>query len=373
MTNNPVKTVNVGLGDRAYDILVGPKLISNAGTLLKPLLKRNRVAIVTDDNVAKLHLPALLASLETESIRATHFVLPAGEKTKNFENLQSLSAHLLDTGVERGDLVVALGGGVIGDLTGFTASILRRGVDFAQIPTTLLAQVDSSVGGKTGINVPQGKNLIGAFHQPRIVLADTDAIATLPIREFRAGYAEIVKYGLLGDADFFDWLDANVDRLMNGDVDALTHAILTSCEAKARIVAEDEREGGKRALLNLGHTFGHALEATTGFSDRLIHGEGVAIGMVLAFDLSVKLGLCNGQDAVRAANHLAKAGLPTRLRDIKGPIGGPQELIDLMAQDKKVVDGTLTFILARAIGDAFITRKVANADLLAFMTDQETN
>ncbi|MEQ9518917.1 MAG: 3-dehydroquinate synthase [Parvibaculum sp.] len=371
MTHNSVKTVNVGLGDRAYDIFVGPKLIAEAGTYLKPLLKRNRVAIVTDENVAKLHLAPLEASLTAHGIKATRFILPAGEKTKTFEHLQNLSSHLLDAGVERGDLIVALGGGVIGDLTGFAASILRRGVDFAQIPTSLLAQVDSSVGGKTGINVPQGKNLIGAFHQPRIVLADTDAIATLPPREFRAGYAEIVKYGLLGDANFFNWLEANVDRLMNGDVETLTHAILTSCEAKARIVAEDEREGDKRALLNLGHTFGHALEATTGFSDRLIHGEGVAIGMVMAFGLSVRLGLCNGQDAVRAAKHLAKAGLPTRLSDIKGPIGRPQELIDLMAQDKKVVDGTLTFILARAIGDAFITREVANKDLLAFMTDQE--
>jgi len=372
MTTKQVKTVNVGLGDRAYDIFVEPQLIANAGAHLKPLLKRNRVAIVTDENVAKLHLATLEASLTAAGITATHYILPAGEKTKTFEHLQNLCAHLLDKGVERGDLVVALGGGVIGDLTGFAASILRRGVDFAQIPTTLLAQVDSSVGGKTGINVPQGKNLIGAFHQPRIVLADTDAIQTLPAREFRAGYAEVVKYGLLGDAGFFDWLEANVERLMNGDIDALTHAILTSCKAKARIVAEDEREGGKRALLNLGHTFGHALEATTGFSDRLIHGEGVAIGMVMAFDLSVQLGFCSGQDATRAAKHLEKAGLPTRLHDIPGTIGTPQELIDLMAQDKKVVDGTLTFILARAIGDAFITREVANSDLLTFMTAQET-
>jgi len=364
--------VTVDLGDRAYEIFVGQGLIENAAMYVAPLLKRARVTIVTDENVAQLHLDALQKSFTDNNITSTPFILPPGEKTKNFEQLQHLLGALLDAGVERGDLIIALGGGVIGDLTGFAASVLRRGVDFAQIPTTLLAQVDSSVGGKTGINVPQGKNLIGAFHQPRLVLADTDALTTLPPRQFRAGYAEVVKYGLINDPSFFDWLEANLDNTMNGDVATITKAIVTSCDAKAHVVAADEREGGVRALLNLGHTFGHALEAATGFSDRLIHGEGVAIGMTMAFELSVHLGLCSGQDAVRARRHLTKAGLPTRLSDIPGNLPDARALIDLMAQDKKVVDGTLTFILARGIGDAFITRDVTPSDLLAFMTDQET-
>ena len=372
MSETTREKVRVDLGDRAYDIIVGQGLIADAAAHIAPLLKRNRVAVVTDENVASRHLDALEKSLAAKNISSTPFILPPGEKTKNFDELQRLIGGLLDAGVERGDLVIALGGGVIGDLTGFAASILRRGVDFAQIPTSLLAQVDSSVGGKTGINVPQGKNLVGAFHQPRLVLADTDALETLPPREFRAGYAEVVKYGLIGDAPFFNWLEANLEKIVSGDVEARTRAIVTSCEAKANIVAQDEREGGVRALLNLGHTFGHALEAATGFSDRLIHGEGVAIGMVMAFDLSTRLGLCPGQDATRAAQHLAAAGLPTRLTDIPGDLPGAEALIDLMAQDKKVVDGTLTFILARGIGEAFITRDVATSDLLAFMKDQET-
>lgn len=366
-----VDRVTVDLGDRAYDILVGADLIATAGAHIAPLLKRGRVVIVTDENVAAHHLASLEKGLDAENIKSTAFVLPPGEQTKNFGQLQSLLSDLLNAEVERGDLVIALGGGVIGDLTGFAASVLRRGVDFAQIPTTLLAQVDSSVGGKTGINVPQGKNLIGAFHQPRLVLADISALQTLPPRELRAGYAEVVKYGLIDDAPFFNWLEANVDTLMAGDSEALTHAIVKSCQSKARIVAQDEREGGVRALLNLGHTFGHALEAATGFSDRLIHGEGVAIGMVMAFNLSAKLGLCSGQDANRAARHLETAGLPTKLSDIPGDLPGPQQLIDLMGQDKKVVDGTLTFILAKGIGGAFITRDVNNSDLLEFMTDQK--
>ncbi|HBM87847.1 MAG TPA: 3-dehydroquinate synthase, partial [Rhodobiaceae bacterium] len=309
--------------------------------------------------------------LAAADVKSQAFILPAGEKTKNFDQLQSLLSDLLDAGVERGDLIIALGGGVIGDLTGFAASVLRRGVDFAQIPTSLLAQVDSSVGGKTGINVPQGKNLVGAFHQPRLVLADISALKTLPPRELRAGYAEVVKYGLIDDAPFFNWLEANVEKLMAGDPQALTQAIVKSCQSKARIVAQDEREGGVRALLNLGHTFGHALEAATGFSDRLIHGEGVAIGMGLAFSLSAKLGLCSGQDAIRAVRHLEAAGLPTKLSDIPGDLPGPERLIELMGQDKKVIDGTLTFILAKGIGSAFITRDVSSNDLLDFMTDQK--
>lgn len=366
------ETVTVDLGDRTYDIFVGQGLIGTAAQYIGPLLKRQRIAIVTDENVANCHLPSLEESLASKDISSTSFILPAGEKTKNFEQLQNLLGGLLDAGVERGDLIVALGGGVIGDLTGFAASILRRGVDFAQIPTSLLSQVDSSVGGKTGINVSQGKNLVGAFHQPRLVIADTDALTTLPARQFRAGYAEVVKYGLINDPAFFNQLEADLEKILEGDVKARTNAIVKSCRAKATIVAADEREGSVRALLNLGHTFGHALEAATGFSDRLVHGEGVAIGMTMAFDLSVRLGLCPGQDAKRAAQHLANAGLPTHLKDIPGDLPGAERLVELMAQDKKVVDGTLTFILARGIGDAFITQDVATGDLLAFMKDQET-
>ncbi|MEP0709727.1 3-dehydroquinate synthase [Parvibaculum sp.] len=365
------RKVTVELGDRAYDILVGSGLIANAGNHLKPLLRRQRVAIVTDEIVAGLHLPELERSLDGAGIRHSAIRLAPGESTKSFAELEKLTEWLLGEGIERGDLVIALGGGVIGDLTGFAAAILRRGVDFAQIPTTLLSQVDSSVGGKTGINTKQGKNLAGAFHQPRLVLADTDALATLPMREFLAGYAEVVKYGLIGDRDFFDWLEANLDRLKEGDVEARIHAIVKSCEAKAATVAADEREGGVRALLNLGHTFGHALEAATGFSSRLVHGEGVAVGMALAFDLSVRLGLCSGQDAERVRNHLARAGLPSRLADVPGTLPDADGLIALMGQDKKVVDGKLTFILARGIGEAFITRDVDTDALRALLRERE--
>ncbi len=371
MTSRTQDKVTVDLGDRAYDILVGPDLIANAGTHLKPLLKRGRVAIVTDENVAEKHLGRLEKSLSAADIKFSSFILPAGEKTKSFDQLQSLLSDLMDAGVERGDLIIALGGGVIGDLTGFAASILRRGVDFAQIPTSLLAQVDSSVGGKTGINVAQGKNLVGAFHQPRLVLADISALKTLAPRHLRAGYAEVAKYGLIDDAPFFNWLEANVEKIMRGDEETLSQAIVKSCQSKARIVAQDEREGGVRALLNLGHTFGHALEAATDFSDRLIHGEGVAVGMVMAFGLSAKLGLCSGQDATRAARHLEQAGLPTKLSDIPGELPDAERLIKLMGQDKKVVDGALTFILAKGIGEAFITQDVSAADLLTFITDQK--
>lgn len=364
--------VTVDLGTRSYDIFVGQGLIKEAATYVAPILKRARVVVVTDENVANHHLATLQKSFADNSIACTPFILPPGEKTKNFDQLQNLLSGLMDAGVERGDLVIALGGGVIGDLTGFAASILRRGVDFAQIPTTLLSQVDSSVGGKTGINVPQGKNLVGAFHQPRLVLADTDTLATLPERQFRAGYAEVVKYGLINDLTFFNALEADLTKILEGDVAARTRAIVKSCHAKAKVVAADEHEGGVRALLNLGHTFGHALEAATGFSDRLVHGEGVSIGMVMAFDLSVRLDLCSGQDAIRAAQHLKNAGLPTRLSDIPGDLPDAARLVELMAQDKKVVDGTLTFILARGIGEAFITRDVATNDLLTFMIDQET-
>lgn len=368
---SPIKTVRVELADRAYDILVGPDLISNAGAYLKPLLRRARVAIVTDETVAGFHLGALTASLDAHGIRHDTITMPPGEATKRFSELQRVTEWLLETGIERGDLVIALGGGVIGDLTGFAASIARRGVDFAQIPTTLLSQVDSSVGGKTGINTKQGKNLVGAFYQPRLVLADTSALETLPMRELMAGYAEVVKYGLINDRPFFDWLEANLDAIKDGDTAARTHAIVKSCEAKAHIVALDERESNVRALLNLGHTFGHALEAATGFSQKLVHGEGVAVGMALAFDLSARLGLCSGQDATRVHRHLERAGLPHRLCDVAGPLPDADGLIALMGQDKKVVDGKLTFILTRGIGEAFITRDVEPAALRELLSQRE--
>jgi len=366
-----VKKVHVELGERGYDIHVGPGLIAHAGEYLKPLLRRDRVAIVTDETVARHHLPTLTASLDASGIAHDEIILPPGEGTKSFAQLEKLTEWLLETGVERGDLVIALGGGVIGDLTGFAASILRRGVDFAQIPTTLLSQVDSSVGGKTGINTRQGKNLAGAFHQPRIVLVDTDALKTLPMRDLLAGYAEVVKYGLINDRDFFDWLEANVDAIKEGDDAARTYAIVKSCEAKAAIVAADERESNVRALLNLGHTFGHALEAATGFSNKLVHGEGVAVGMALAFDYSVRLGLCPSQDAVRVHRHLERVGLPCRLADVPGPLPDADGLIALMAQDKKVVDGKLTFILVRGIGEAFITRDAEPGALRALLGERE--
>jgi shikimate kinase/3-dehydroquinate synthase len=370
--NSSIKTVRVDLAERSYDILVGPDLIANAGTHLKPLLRRARVAIVTDETVAGFHLAALTASLDAQAIRHDEIILPPGEATKCFSALQHLTEWLLETGIERGDLVIALGGGVIGDLTGFAAAITRRGVDFAQIPTTLLSQVDSSVGGKTGINTAQGKNLVGAFYQPRLVLADTGALETLPMRELLAGYAEVVKYGLINDRPFFDWLETNLDAIKAGDVATRTYAIVKSCEAKANIVAMDERESNVRALLNLGHTFGHALEAATGFSQKLVHGEGVAIGMALAFDLSARLGLCSGQDATRLRHHLERAGLPNKLADIEGPLPDADGLIALMGQDKKVVDGKLTFILARGIGEAFITHDVDPAVLRDMLSHRKT-
>lgn len=369
--SNDARKVRVELGDRAYDILVGPGLVAKAGKHLSPLLRRKRVAIVTDETVGKLHLPVLEKSLDAAGIRHSAIRLPAGESTKSFAQLEKLTEWLLGEEIERGDLVIALGGGVIGDLTGFAAAILRRGIDFAQIPTTLLSQVDSSVGGKTGINTKHGKNLAGAFHQPRLVLADTDVLTTLPMREFLAGYAEVVKYGLIGDRNFFEWLEENLDRLKEGDVEARIHAIVKSCEAKAATVAADEREGGVRALLNLGHTFGHALEAATGFSDRLVHGEGVAVGMALAFELSARLGLCPGQDAVRVRRHLARAGLPCSLADVPGDLPDAEGLIALMGQDKKVVDGKLTFILAHGIGEAFITRDVDPGKLRELLRERE--
>jgi len=349
--------IEVGLGDRGYDIHVGSGLLARAGELLKPFAK-GVVPVVTDSHVAELHLPRLLEVLRKAGIDARAIVMPPGEVSKSFAGLEKLSGALLEMGIDRKGLIIALGGGVIGDLTGFAAGVLKRGVGFAQIPTTLLAQVDSSVGGKTAINAPQGKNLIGLFHQPRIVVADTALLATLPRRELLAGYAEVAKYGALGDPNFFEWLEVNGAKALAGDEKAMVHAVAHSCRMKADIVARDERETGDRALLNLGHTFGHALEAATGFSDRLIHGEGVAIGMALAFRLSVKLGLCPGQDAERFVRHLKAVGLPSAIPDIAGARPGAGELIRHMAHDKKVTDGKLTFILLKGLGEAFVTQDV---------------
>lgn len=354
----PRDTLRVELGARGYDILVGSGLIGDAGAALRPLLRENRVFVVTDATVAPLHLPALEAALAGAGIAVETAVLPAGEQTKSFEHLAALADRLLEAGVERGSTLVALGGGVIGDLTGFAASIVLRGIDFVQIPTTLLAQVDSSVGGKTGINTRRGKNLVGSFHQPRLVLADIDTLATLPGRELLAGYAEVVKYGLLGDADFFAWLERNGQALLAGDPDLCRMAVTRSCAAKAAIVADDEREAGRRALLNLGHTFGHALEAECGYSDILLHGESVAIGMAMAFELSARLGLCPRADAARAVRHLAAVGLPTTPAAVARSAWNVERLIEHMHHDKKVSGGRIAFVLVRGIGQAFVTRDV---------------
>ncbi|WP_108263101.1 3-dehydroquinate synthase [Mangrovicoccus ximenensis] len=344
-----IERVHVDLGERAYEVLIGEGLLGQAGRLMAPLLHRPRVAVVSDATVAGHHLAALKAALASEGIEAASLELPPGEATKCWGQLETVCGWLLDQKVERRDVVVALGGGVIGDLVGFAAAVLRRGVRFVQIPTSLLAQVDSSVGGKTGINTPHGKNLIGAFHQPSLVLADTGILATLPRRDLLAGYGEVVKYGLLGDAAFFAWLEGNGPKLAAGDPAARLRAVTRSVEMKAGIVMRDETEQGDRALLNLGHTFCHALEAATGYSDRLLHGEGVAIGCALAFELSSRLGLCPQEDPSRVRAHLREMGMKTDLADIPGALPGPDALIELMAQDKKVLDGKLRFILARGI------------------------
>ncbi|MBK5926961.1 3-dehydroquinate synthase [Rhodobaculum claviforme] len=350
-------TVRVDLGARSYDVRIGPGLLAGAGDQIAPLLARPRVAVLTDETVAGLHLEGLRAALGARGIAAPALALPAGEGTKSWAHLARATEWLLDRQVERRDVVVALGGGVIGDLGGFAAAILRRGVRFVQIPTTLLAQVDSSVGGKTGINTAQGKNLVGAFHQPSLVLCDTAVLETLPGRDFRAGYGEVVKYGLLGDAGFFDWLEGHGPRL-TADEGLRRRAVRRSVEMKAGIVARDETETGERALLNLGHTFCHALEAATGYSDRLLHGEGVAIGCALAFDLSARLGLCAQEEPSRVRAHLRAMGMKADLSDIPGDLPDADALLALMAQDKKVQDGRLRFILARGIGRAFVADDV---------------
>ncbi|ODU21201.1 MAG: 3-dehydroquinate synthase [Sphingomonas sp. SCN 67-18] len=358
--------VRVDLGERGYDIAIESGALARAGALLRPYA-RGRLIVITDSNVAEAQLPRLVAALAAAGIAAEPIVLPAGEATKSWAQLEQLADRLLDLGVERGDHVVALGGGVIGDLVGFTASLVKRGCGFVQVPTTLLAQVDSSVGGKTAINTRAGKNLIGAFYQPSFVLIDPDVLDTLPARDVRAGYAEVVKYGLINDAAFFAWCEANAGRLLAGDADARAHAIAHSVAAKAGIVAADERElADRRALLNLGHTFGHALEAETGFSDALLHGEAVAAGMALAFRFSAAQGLCTQDDADRVGAHLRAIGLPDGLA-AAGVAAGGTALVAHMAHDKKMAGGRLPFILARGIGDAFVDKSVSLDDVAAFL------
>jgi 3-dehydroquinate synthase len=352
------EVVRVPLGDRAYDVVVGAGLLARAGPRVAPLLRRDRVFVLTESRVAALHLARLRDGLG--GIDAPALELPPGEATKSWARLEEAVDWLLDRRCERGDVVVALGGGVIGDLAGFAAAVLRRGVRLVQVPTTLLAQVDSSVGGKTGINTRHGKNLVGAFHQPSLVLADTDLLDTLPHRDAVAGYGEVAKYGLLGDAAFFGWLEGNASLLLDGDDAARAYAVRRSVEMKAAIVARDETEAGERALLNLGHTFAHALEAATGYSDRLLHGEAVGLGCQLAFELSARLGLCPQEAPSRVAAHLEAVGLPHRLALVPG-LPDPDALLALMAQDKKVVDGRLRFVLAREVGDAFLTADVQPA------------
>jgi len=361
--------VPVALGVRAYDIVIGRGLLAILGERIKTLRPGARVAIVTDETVAAHHLAATETALEAASIGSARIVVPAGEGSKSYAIFEKVCEAIIAARVERNDLIVALGGGVIGDLAGFAAASARRGLDFVQVPTTLLSQVDSSVGGKTGINSRQGKNLVGAFHQPVLVVADSALLDTLPKREFRAGYAEVAKYGLLGDAAFFTWLEKNWQDVFAGGP-AREHAIAVCCRAKAGIVARDERETGERALLNLGHTFGHALEAGCGFSDRLLHGEAVALGMALAFEFSAKKGLISAADAARASAHLAAVGLPTHVKDVPGGVPPVDILMELIAQDKKVKRGTLTFILVRGIGQAFIEKNTDATEVRAFLTDK---
>ena len=361
-----MKTVTVSLGDRSYPIHIEAGLLPRAAEYLAPLSRGRRMAIVTDENV-RPHLAVLRASLEAAGVASEAIILPPGEKTKSWAMLSQVCDRLLELGVERADHVIALGGGVIGDLVGFACSIVKRGCRFVKIPTTLLSQVDSSVGGKTAINTSAGKNLIGAFHQPAMVLIDPDVLDTLPARQVRAGYAEVVKYGLIDDFSFFEWCEANAPALLAGDADARVYAIAHSVAAKARIVAADEHEtNGIRALLNLGHTFGHALEAEAGFSDRLLHGEGVAAGCALAFRYSVRKGFCERQDAERVAAHLRAIGLPDGLA-AAGIDAASATLVEHMKHDKKMAAGTLPFLLARGIGQTYLDKTVDLADVAAFL------
>jgi 3-dehydroquinate synthase len=361
--------VNVALGERSYDIMIGRGQLASLGQKIAALRPGAKAAIVTDETVARHHLAATEAALAAAGVGSTSVVVPTGESSKSFPMLQRVCEALISARIERADLVVALGGGVIGDLAGFAAAVVRRGLDYVQVPTTLLAQVDSSVGGKTAIDSSHGKNLVGAFHQPVLVVADTALLDTLPAREFRAGYAEVAKYGLLGDAAFFAWLEAGWQEVFAGGP-AREHAIAVSCRMKAAVVGRDERETGERALLNLGHTFGHAFEAAAGFSGRLLHGEAIALGMVLAFAFSAKRGLLPHEEAERVARHLAAVGLPTHVSSVPGGIPGADRLMELIAQDKKVKRGKLTFILARGIGTSFIAPDVDAAEVRAFLVEK---
>ncbi len=364
------QTIHVALGERSYDIVIGAGLVGQAGAHVNAVLPGARAAIVTDENVAAAHLPALRDALAREGIETTVITIAAGEASKSLERLQEVVGRLLDARLERNDVVIAFGGGVVGDLAGFAAAITRRGMQLIQIPTSLLAQVDSSVGGKTGINMAQGKNLVGAFFQPRLVLADTGLLATLPPRELAAGYAEVVKYGLIDRPEFFAWLEDNRQAVFAGG-EAAVHAVTECCKAKAAIVAADEREAGQRALLNLGHTFAHALEGACGYdAARLVHGEAVAIGLVLAHRLSAELGLAPDDDTERVRNHLSQAGLPVAASDIPGPPLAAEQLMHHIGQDKKVSRGRLTFILTKGIGRAFIADDIAEDTVLIFLQRQ---
>jgi 3-dehydroquinate synthase len=365
-------SLRVGLGERAYDIIIGHGVIDQAARLIGPRLRRPMAVIVMDDIVGALHGPRLIGALEADGISVHAVVITPGEASKSFEGLADLCDRLLELELDRGDLIIAFGGGVVGDLAGFAAAIYKRGIDFVQVPTTLLAQVDSSVGGKTAIDTPRGKNLIGAIHQPCLVIADLGVLDTLPRRELVSGFAEVLKYGLLGDAVFFDWLEANTPRVLGLEADAVQHAVRRSVAMKAEIVAGDEREtaGGRRALLNLGHTFAHALEAESGFGDALKHGEAVGLGCAQAFRLSARLGLCAPAEAERAARAIAAAGLPTRLADLSGPPMAASALLHHMANDKKAAGGALTFVLARGVGDAFVARGVDRRAVHEFLIDE---
>ena len=367
MMTSPSSRIHVDVSDNAYDIHIGTNLLQEAEAELAALLGGRQVVIVTDTNIAPLHLEQTKNALSAHAASCTNFILPAGEASKSFSVYEQLVNDILALPIDRQTVLVALGGGVIGDLVGFAAASLLRGLDFIQIPTSLLAQVDSSVGGKTGINTPAGKNLVGAFHQPRLVLADIGILASLPEREVKAGYAEVVKYGLLGDAAFFEWLEQHGRDVITGDPDAQAEAVRRSCQAKADIVAADEREAGKRALLNLGHTFAHAFEAVAGYDGRLLHGEAVSAGLGCAFAFSRQLGLCSGQDVERVYAHLAAMGMPTSAQDLPAGQAAPQVLIDHMRKDKKARQGKLTFILARQIGEAFVDRNIDEAELNKFL------
>jgi len=362
--------LHVSLGQRSYDIIVGEQLLENAGLHILPLLNSANVIIVTDTTVEIACLPSLIKGLEAHGISSRIISVPAGEQSKSFSQLQDLTGNLLENGIDRKTTLIALGGGVIGDLTGFAAAITMRGIPFIQIPTTLLSQVDSSVGGKTGINTPFGKNLIGAFHQPRLVLADVGLLSSLPKRHLLAGYGETVKYGLINDPAFFEWCEQNGPAVISGNnTSARIHAVMTSCAIKAAIVAEDEREAGNRALLNLGHTFGHAFEAETGFGDTLLHGEAVAIGTIMAFDLSVRMGLCAPEDARRVRSHFESVGLPTTLKGLTNSNWSVDKLLDHMGHDKKTESGQLTLILTRGIGQSFVNRAIDQNELKNVLKD----